>query len=105
MTFTLGGGADEAKFAITPEGALTFLTAPDHERPADAGGDNGYQVVVRASDGSLTADQSVTVTVPDAAETDATLKALSLADQDGNPVDIGTFAPATRPTPPPRATP
>ena len=95
VTFTLGGGADEAKFAITPEGVLTFLTAPDHERPADAGGDNGYQVVVRASDGSLSADQTVTVTVTDAAETDATLKALSLADQDGNPVDIGTFAPAT----------
>ncbi len=95
VTFALNGGADAARFAITPEGALTFRTAPDHERPADAGGDNGYQVVVRASDGSLTADQTVTVTVTDAAETDATLKALSLADQDGNPVDIGTFAPAT----------
>ena len=95
VTFALNGGADEAKFAITPAGALTFLTAPDHEQPADAGGDNGYQVVVRASDGSLTADQSVTVTVTDAAESDATLKALSLADQDGNPVDIGTFDPAT----------
>ncbi len=95
VTFTLVGGADEAKFAITPEGALTFLTAPDHERPADSGGDNGYEVVARASDGSLTADQSVTVTVTDAAETDATLKALFLSDQDGNPVDIGAFDPAT----------
>ncbi len=95
VTFTLVGGADEAKFAITPEGALTFLTAPDHERPADSGGDNRYEVVARASDGSLTADQTITVTVTDAAETDATLKALSLADQDGNPVDIGAFDPAT----------
>ncbi len=49
---------------------------------------------MRASDGSLTADQSVTVTVTDVAETDATLKALSLADQEGNPVDIRTFDPA-----------
>ena len=95
VTFALNGGADEAAFAITPAGVLTFLTAPDHERPADSGGDNGYQVVVRASDGSLTTDQTITVTVTDVAETDATLKALSLADQDGNPVAIGTFAPAT----------
>ncbi len=51
--------------------------------------------MARASDGSLTADQTVTVTVTDAAETDATLKALFLADQDGNPVDIGAFDPAT----------
>ncbi len=95
VTFALNGGADESAFAITPEGLLTFLTAPDHEQPADSGGDNGYEVAVRASDGSLTADQTVTVTVTDAAENDATLKALSLADQDGNPVDIGAFDPAT----------
>ena len=95
MTFALNGGADKAAFAITPSGALTFLTAPDYEQPADADGDNGYQVVVRASDGSLTTGQTVTVTVTDAAESDATLKALSLADQEGSPVDIGTFDPAT----------
>ncbi len=95
VTFTLVGGADQAKFAITPAGALSFQTAPDHERPADSGGDNRYEVVARASDGSLTTDQTITVTVTDAAETDATLKALSLADQDGNPVDIGAFDPAT----------
>ena len=61
VAFALNGGADEAAFAITPAGVLTFLTAPDHERPADSGGDNGYHVVARASDGSLTADQAVTV--------------------------------------------
>ncbi len=95
VDFALNGGADEAKFAITSAGVLTFVTAPDHEQPADSDGDNHYEVVVRASDGSLTTDQTVTVTVTDAAETDTTVKALSLADQDGNPVSIGDFATTT----------
>lgn len=35
-------------------GVLSFISAPDFETPGDAGGDNDYDVIVRASDGTLT---------------------------------------------------
>jgi VCBS repeat-containing protein len=69
-TFSLNGGADAGKFAINPTtGVLTFQTAPDFEQKADADGDNVYTVVVRASDGTATVDQTVNVTVGDVNET------------------------------------
>ncbi len=68
VTFSLNGGADEDKFSITTSGALSFKTAPDYENPTDTGGDNTYVVTVRASDGSLTDDQTITVTVTDVTE-------------------------------------
>ena len=36
---------------------------PNYERPADSGGNNVYNVTVRASDGSLTGTKDITVTV------------------------------------------
>ena len=54
VTYSIAGGADAALFAINAAtGALSFVAAPDFEAPADAGGDNVYDVVVSASDGSL----------------------------------------------------
>ena len=46
-------------------GALTFISAPDYEKPADADANNKYIVVIRASDGANTADQTMTVTITD----------------------------------------
>ena len=47
ITYSIAGGADAALFAIDrATGALTFLTAPDFEAPADAGGNNVYDLVV-----------------------------------------------------------
>ena len=47
------GGADAAKFTIdAATGALIFVAAPDFEAPTDAGGDNVYDVVVSATDGT-----------------------------------------------------
>jgi VCBS repeat-containing protein len=67
VTFAIAGGADAARFAIdTASGALRFLVAPDFEAPADAGANNVYDVVVRASDGNLVATQALSVTVGDA---------------------------------------
>src|SRR6185436_15745278 len=64
VTFSLNGGADAAKFNLTTGGVLTVNTAPDYEAPTDAGGDNIYNVTVRASDGSgSTTDQAIAVTV------------------------------------------
>ena len=48
-------------------GALSFITAPDFEAPTDADGDNSYEIVVRASDGTLFDNQAITVDVTDAA--------------------------------------
>ena len=49
----------------TTAASCTFKNAPDYERPADSGGNNVYNVQVRASDGSLTGTKDVTVTVQD----------------------------------------
>ena len=76
VTYAVTGGADQAKFDIgASSGALTFKDAPDHENPTDAGGNNTYMVTVTATGGTgdraMTAEQSITVTVTDVAETPA----------------------------------
>ena len=64
ITYGIAGGADGARFTIDPaSGVLSLVQVPDFELPADADGDNRYEVVVRASDGSLWATQSLTVRV------------------------------------------
>jgi hypothetical protein len=64
LTYSLNGGADASKFSInSTTGALTFIAAPDFETPADADVNNTYIVIVRVSDGSLTDDQTITVTI------------------------------------------
>ncbi|SNS40339.1 Ig-like domain-containing protein, partial [Tropicimonas sediminicola] len=70
LAYAVTGGADAALFAIDPAtGTLSFLAAPDYENPADADGDNAYQVQVTVSDsGGLTDVQDITVTVTDAPE-------------------------------------
>ena len=64
LTFSLSGGADRALFSITGAGALSFSRPPDFEDPADADGNNVYQVQLAVSDGmtSATLDLSLTVT-------------------------------------------
>jgi hypothetical protein len=65
--FSISGGADADKFAISPAtGVLTFVSAPDFENPADADGNNVYEVIVQASDSSAIDTQSLSVTVTDA---------------------------------------
>ena len=66
FNFSIAGGADAALFEINALGELSFVAAPNFEAPADAGGDNIYDVVVGVTDvrgGSDT--QSVEVTVAD----------------------------------------
>jgi len=69
LTFAISGGVDQAAFTIVPAtGVLTFLSAPDLENPTDAGGNNVYDVLVEASDGSLSDAQAIAVTVTDVNE-------------------------------------
>ncbi len=56
-------GPDGGHFAINEDGDLTFRNPPDHERPADSGRDNVYEITVRASDGRVYGTHDVTVTV------------------------------------------
>jgi hypothetical protein len=70
ITYSITGGADAVRFSINATtGVLTFVAAPDFEAPTDAGGNNIYDVVVQASDGSLTDAQSIAVQVGDVNET------------------------------------
>ncbi|MBL0423054.1 cadherin repeat domain-containing protein, partial [Ramlibacter sp. AW1] len=69
ITYSISGGADAALFQIQPStGVLTFVAAPDYERPTDADGNNIYEVTVQASDGSRTDTQALSVQVRDVAE-------------------------------------
>ena len=63
LTWSIPGGADAPKFAITTDGALSFAAAKDFENPDDSGGDGTYEVTVQVSDGvrSSTADLRVTL--------------------------------------------
>ena len=64
VAFAIAGGADADDFALT--GAqLALRAAPDYEAPADANGDNIYEVTVEATDGQGgrdTLDLTMTVT-------------------------------------------
>ena len=67
LTYSISGGADADLFEIDAStGALSFLASPDFETPGDAGGDNVYDIIVTASDGTNSTDQSVAITVTDA---------------------------------------
>ena len=69
VSYSIIGGVDQAKFSInSSSGALSFNTAPDFESPTDSDTNNTYIVQVRASDGTNTTDQTITVTVTNVAE-------------------------------------
>ena len=87
-------GADADDFTIAG-GVLAFSSTPDFESPADADGDNVYELAVKATDGTYTAAPwDVTVMVTNVEEDGVvTLSAdpqvgveltASLADPDGN---------------------
>ena len=64
VSYAIAGGADAAHFTIDAQtGALSMVDAPDFEAPGDADGDNVYDVLVTATDGSKTASQTVSVTI------------------------------------------
>nr|WP_258258080.1 VCBS domain-containing protein [Pseudomonas chlororaphis] len=64
LSYSIVGGADAAKFSIVSgTGALSFIAAPNFEAPTDSGTNNVYDVIVRASDGTLFDDQAIAVTV------------------------------------------
>ena len=71
LAYSKAGGADQGAFSIdSSTGELTFadFRSIDFENPTDTGGtpgDNIYEVIVAASDGTDTVMQTVNVTVTD----------------------------------------
>jgi hypothetical protein len=64
VVYSITGGADADKFVINPdEGTLAFAAAPDFEAPGDWNGDNVYDVVVSASDGTFQDSQVLAIVV------------------------------------------
>ncbi len=74
LNFSITGGDDASLFAVDETtGELRFLNTPDFESPADADGDNLYEVEVTASDPKNGTDtQAINVTVNDVSETPLT---------------------------------
>ena len=51
VNYSIIGGVDRTKFSITVIGGeIKFQTAPDFENPIDVGGDNVYNIQVKAMD-------------------------------------------------------
>lgn len=64
LIYSIIGGADAAQFDIDAStGRLSFRNAPDFDFPTDADGNNSYLVQVRANDGVLFDDQTLTIAV------------------------------------------
>ena len=71
ISFTIVGGDDQAAFRVVEvEGVYTleFVGAPDFEIPTDVGGNNVYNVVVEAFDGTNMTEQAFAITVTDVNE-------------------------------------
>ena len=66
LTFSLSGGADQARLRITAAGALSFTEPPDFENPTDADGNNAYDIQIAVSDGRTSTVQNLTVNVTNA---------------------------------------
>jgi hypothetical protein len=81
LSYSLGG-ADAGAFTIDANGNLAFAVAPDFEAPADAGGNNVYDVTVTVTDGDgLTDSADVAVTVNNIT---ATIGGTVFVDVDGD---------------------
>ena len=83
LRFAIEGGADAALFTIDAlTGALVFVDMPDHEKTRDADANGRYELIVRVSDGALTAQQAWQVTVANVDEAPVIARhALLLSDQ------------------------
>ena len=68
-TLTLSlSGTDAGDFSISSGGVLRFSSSPNYEDPKDAGRNNVYNLIVVASDGKLSVQRAVAVTVTNANE-------------------------------------
>jgi hypothetical protein len=86
---------DASKFNINGNtGVLTFKNAPNYENPTRFGSNNCYVVKVRASDGALHDEQTITVNVQNSndAPDDLFLSNSSVAENQSVGSLIGLFS-------------
>jgi hypothetical protein len=88
------GGTDAGLFTIdATSGRLTFKTTPNYEAPADDGGNNVYDITVRASNGVFSSPAlAVAITVTDVNEAPSITSGSSESFPEN---DIGTVYTAT----------
>ncbi|RJG01265.1 cadherin domain-containing protein [Noviherbaspirillum sedimenti] len=100
LTYSLVAGGDAARFAINANtGALSFVTAPNFEAPADVGANNVYNLTVQVSDGALNTTQAIAVTVTDVVEAPViTSPAAYTVAENGTAVGTVTATDADSPT-------
>jgi len=92
IQYAIAGGADASLFVIDANtGALSFANAPDFEAPADAGGNNVYDVSVSASDGVNAPTQDIAVTVTDIVDESQTGIAQLTINGNSNQIGISNF--------------
>ena len=96
LSYSITGGADAAMFHIDhASGALTFITAPDFESPADAGADHVYHLSVTADDNSgSTSVQEVEVTVTPVNDNAPVFTSLATFNISENVTDAGNVTAA-----------
>ncbi len=84
LTFAIAGGVDAADFTIDPlTGRLSFVVAADFEAPADADGNNVYEVQISVTDfNNPPVTQSIQVTVNNVNEspTNTTVEAVNVPE-------------------------
>jgi hypothetical protein len=97
LAYSIVGGDDRLQFSIDPmTGALRFVTAPDFEAPADANGDNVYQVIVRASDGTFSNTQALSIAVTNVNDVAPVLPATATLMRNENTAFVTTVAATDR---------
>ncbi len=99
-SYSISGGADNARLSITNGGVLTFDSAPDFENPNDANSNNEYVVQVTATSGTgsreMSATQDITITVNNVSESTANSPPVIPISSttlyiDENNIDVGTI--------------
>ena len=85
LAWSITGGADAGKLAITEGGVLAFGAEKDFEVPDDADGDGDYELTVQVTDGVNPTDATLTVRLVDV---DEVAPALSAASVDGTELTL-----------------
>ena len=85
-------GTDRLDFTVTDDGVLSFAAIPDHEDPADSGGNNVYDITVKAldSDGHI-GELRVTVTVVDVDEAPDVMGPEALTKAENSGTFVGSY--------------
>ncbi|MEL7835162.1 IPT/TIG domain-containing protein [Fodinibius sp. N2] len=93
LTFSISGGDDQDLFTIDEQtGVLAFSSIPDYENPSDINADNIYELQISANDGSLSANQGVSITVTDVNENQSpSFTSRASFNVNENATDIGTL--------------